>query len=238
MNYEKSKRYDENLVLGKIMGPNPLKLTEELLADHAIAEDALVLDLGSGLGLTSVFLVREYGFRVYAADLWSDPQENRSFFDSMGLSAEQITPIRADALALPFDNDFFDAVVCVDSYNFFGRNSAFLDQNLLPFVKSGGYLYISVPGMKIDCHENLPDVLLRSWTAEQLDYIHDINYWNNLINASRDAELLSIREMESNEEVWRDWLASDNEYAVNDRKTMLSGGLDYLNFIAIVLRKK
>ena len=238
MYFEKANRFDKKLVLGKIMGPNPLKLTEELLVDHAIPDHAVVLDLGSGLGLTSVFLARDYGFQVFAADLWSDPEENRRFFDSMGLSHEQITPVKADASALPFNNDFFDAVVCVDSYNFFGRDPAFLDDKLLPFVKPGGTLYISVPGMKKDCHANLPEVLLRSWTPEQLDYIHDINYWQKIFQASRNAELLSIHEMQCNEEAWRDWLASDNEYAINDRKTMLSGGLDFMNFIAIVLRKK
>ena len=44
--------------------------------------------------------------------------------------------------------------------------------------------------------------------------------------------------MERNEEVWADWLALENEYAVGDRKSMEAGGGKYLNFIAIVLRKK
>ena len=33
-------------------------------------------------------------------------------------------------------------------------------------------------------------------------------------------------------------LAQENEYAVGDRKAMEAGGGKYLNFIAIVLRKK
>ena len=47
-----------------------------------------------------------------------------------------------------------------------------------------------------------------------------------------------MREMESNDEVWADWLAQDNEYAVGDRKSMEAGGGKYLNFIAIVLRRE
>ena len=50
------------------MGPNPLKLEEELLTGHLIPDGATVCDLGSGQGLTSVFLVKEYGFKVFAAD--------------------------------------------------------------------------------------------------------------------------------------------------------------------------
>lgn len=44
--------------------------------------------------------------------------------------------------------------------------------------------------------------------------------------------------MESNIEVWADWLKQDNEYAVADRRTMEVGGGKYLNFISIILKKK
>ena len=220
------------------MGPNPVKLGEELLLDHKIPEGAVVCDLGSGQGLTSVFLAKEYGFTVYAADLWSDPEENRAFFDEMGLTREQIVPVKADAENLTFEKEFFDAVVSIDSYNYFGRDSRYLDEKLLPFVKSGGYLYIAIPGMKKDCHENLPQELLLSWTPEQLDYMHDVRYWRDIVGKSCDAEIVSVHEMESNEEVWADWLRQENEYAVGDRKSMEAGGGKYLNFIAIVMRKK
>ena len=238
MHYSKSEKYNNPALQAKIMGPNPVKLEEELLLDHRIPEGAVVCDLGSGQGLTSVFLAKEYGFTVYAADLWSDPEENRRFFDEMGLSREQIIPVKADAADLPFEKEFFDAVVSTDSYNYFGRDPRYLDEKLLPFVKSGGYLYIAIPGMKKDLHDALPPELLLSWTPEQLDYLHDADYWRKITGNCRAAEVLSVQEMESNEEVWADWLKQENEYAVGDRKAMEAGGGKYLNFIAIVLRKK
>lgn len=238
MKYVRSEKYDTPELMKKIMGPNPVKLEEELLLQHEIPAGSVVCDLGSGQGLTSVFLAREYGFTVYAADLWSDPEENRKFFDSMGLSGEQIIPVKADASALPFEKNFFDAVVCVDSYNYFGRDTAYLDEKLLPFVRSGGYIYIAVPGMKEDLHDNIPPELLLSWTPEQLDYIHDADYWRNIVNCCCGAEEVSVNVMESNIEVWADWLKQDNEYAVADRRTMEAGGGKYLNFISIILKKK
>lgn len=238
MHYSKSEKYNSPALQAKIMGPNPVKLEEELLLDHRIPEGAVVCDLGSGQGLTSVFLAKEFGFTVYAADLWSDPEENRRFFDEMGLSREQIIPVKADAADLPFEKEFFDAVVSTDSYNYFGRDPRYLDEKLLPFVKSGGYLYIAIPGMKKDLHDALPPELLLSWTPEQLDYLHDADYWRKITGQCRGAEVLSVQEMESNEEVWADWLKQENEYAVGDRKAMEAGGGKYLNFIAIVLRKK
>ena len=149
------------------------------------------------------------------------------FFDSMGLKEEQIIPVKADATDLPFQKDFFHAVVSVDSYNYFGRDEKYLDDKLLPFVKSGGYIYIAIPGMKKDCHDNLPKELLLSWTPEQLDYMHDVSYWRETVGKCKNAEIISVEEMESNEEVWADWLKQENEYAVGDRKSMEAGGGKY-----------
>ncbi len=238
MDYIRSKKYFTKELQSKIMGPNPIKLEEELLLNHKIPYGSRVCDLGSGQGLTSVFLAKEFGFTVYAADLWSEPEENEKFFERMGFSSNQIIPVKADANNLPFEIEFFDAVVSTDSYNYFGREPTFLDSKLLPFVKKGGYIYIAIPGMKKDCHDNLPPELLLSWTPEQLEYMYDITYWTNIISYCKNAELVSIYEMESNSEVWTDWLQQENEYAINDRKAMEAGGGKYLNFIAIVLRKR
>ncbi|MCI2055594.1 MAG: methyltransferase domain-containing protein [Oscillibacter sp.] len=238
MKYPRSEAYNTPALQAKIMGPNPVKLEEELLQNHQIPAGAVVCDLGSGQGLTSVFLAKEYGFTVYAADLWSDPAENQAFFDEMGVPVGKIIPVKADAEHLPFEPSFFDAVVSTDSYNYFGRDPKYLDEKLLPFVKDGGLIYIAIPGMKRDCHEDLPRELLLSWTPEQLDYMHDVAYWTAMAHQCRGAEVLSVREMESNDEVWADWLKQENEYAVGDRKSMEAGGGKYLNFISIVLRKK
>ena len=192
MKYPLSEKYNTPELMSKIMGPNPVKLEEELLTGHRIPAGSVVCDLGSGQGLTSVFLAKEYGFTVYAADLWSDPEDNRCFFREMELTDEQIIPVKADATALPFEAEFFDAIVSTDSYNYFGRDPEFLDRKLLPFIKSGGYIYIAVPGMKQDCHDNLPPELLLSWTPEQMDYMHDVSYWRNMVNQSQCAETIEV----------------------------------------------
>lgn len=238
MNYLRTKKYDNKLVNDKIMGPNPIKLAEELMQKNMTPKGSIVMDLGSGQGITSVFLAKEYGFKVYAVDLWSDPEENRKFFKQMGLNENEIIPVKADATNLQFEKEFFDAVVSTDSYNYFGRDEKYLDKKLLPFVKKGGYIYIVIPGMVKDYHDNLPKELLLSWTPEQLEYMHDIEYWRDIVSKSKMSEIISITETEGNEECWNDWLKCDNEYAINDRKAMEAGGGKYLNFIAIILRKK
>ena len=87
-------------------------------------------------------------------------------------------------------------------------------------------------------HYPPPPELLLSWTPEQLDYMHDAQYWMNMVSQCGGAEVIAVSEMESNDEVWADWLKQENEYAIGDRKSMEAGGGKYLNFIKIVLRKK
>ena len=238
MKYEKTKKYNIDLINKKIMGPNPLKLEEELMMNNKIKEGSVVMDLGSGTGITSVFLAKEYNLKVYATDLWSNPEDNKKFFEEMGLTDKEIIPVKMDATNLKYKKNFFDAVISTDSYNYFGRDENYLDNKLLPFIKQGGYIFIAVPGMKKNCHNNIPKELLLSWNKEQLDYIHDISYWKNIISKSKDSEIISIYEMESNEECWNDWIKCDNEYSKNDKKAIDAGALKYLNFIAIILRKK
>ena len=238
MEFPKANSFPTNLVRKKIMGPNPLKICEEMLCDARISPGSIVCDLGSGAGITSAMLSRECGFNVYAVDLWSDPAENRAFFDELGISPATIHPVKADATqGLPFPPEFFDAVISVDSYNYYGRDPRYLGEKLLPYVKQNGMLYLAIPGMAHDCHNNLPTCLLKSWTPEQLDYMHDVAWWRAMIEPTPGVEIVSMQPMLCTDEAWEDWLACDNEYAAGDRAAVETGALEYLNTIAIVLRK-
>lgn len=237
-NFPKANSFDINLVRSKIMGPNPLKLCEELLCGADIAKGSRVCDLGSGTGITSVMLAREYGLDVYAVDLWSDPDENRAFFREMGVSDERIHPIKANAAeGLPFEPGFFDAVVSIDSYNYFGRDPHYLGERLLPYVKPGGRIYLSIPGMVHDCHDALPACLLASWSAEQLEYMHDMAWWQDMIRQTDGVAIEDMHQMVCTPEAWADWIACDNEYAQGDRAAVEASALEYLNTIAVTLVK-
>lgn len=67
--------------------------------------------------------------------------------------------------------------------------------------------------------------LLLSWMPEQVNYLHDAAYWRALLGRRQGAEVLQVREMESHEEFWADWLRQDNEYAIGDLKVMEAGGI-------------
>lgn len=234
--FVKSSTFSTRLVQSKIMGPNPLKLTEELLQNQSIEPGSVVLDLGSGSGITSCLLAREYGLVTYAVDLWSEPGDNMRFFEDMGLTNRKVCPLKADASqGLPFATEFFDAVVSIDSYNYFGRDPLYLGTKLLPYVKHGAMLHLAIPGMVRDCHHDLPKELLVSWTPEQLEYMHDMRWWRAMIEQTEGVRIVGMYELSCHREAWADWVACDNEYAAGDRVAVEAGALDYLNTIAIHL---
>ena len=74
MEYILSKKYDTPELQALIMGPNPVKLEEELLHGSRIAPGAVVCDLGSGTGLTSVFMAKPNSSRLN----WNDGSGGRA----------------------------------------------------------------------------------------------------------------------------------------------------------------
>ncbi|HBC94530.1 MAG TPA: SAM-dependent methyltransferase [Pelotomaculum sp.] len=238
MKYIKSEKYNMNFIKECIMGPNAMKLLEELLTLHPISPGETVLDLGCGKGITSIFLAQEYRVKVFAADLWISPSENKKRFNEMGLTSHQIIPIKAEAHDLPFAEEFFDTVVSIDSYHYFGLDKNYLGQHLLPLVKHGGHILIVVPGLKRDIHHNIPQEMLLSWSAEDIQTLHDAACWSQIIESTPGAEILLTEELTGFDECWNDWLACDNEYALNDRKAMKAGAGKYMNLLAMVLRRR
>ncbi len=63
-----------------MMGPNAMRLTEELVAQLPIAPGMRILDLGCGKGISSILLAEKYDATVFAADLWITPDENAARF--------------------------------------------------------------------------------------------------------------------------------------------------------------
>ena len=93
---------------------------DSLLAMCLIPEGARVLDLGCGAALSSLFLANEtQADCVWALDLWVSPTDNLQRIRENPLE-HKIIPIHGDALALPFAHEYFDTIVSVDTYHYFG----------------------------------------------------------------------------------------------------------------------
>lgn len=153
-----SAKYEKAWVLDNQMGPNALWLVEWLMQAIPLKPGMRVLDLGCGKALTSIFMAKEFGVQVWAADLWITPDHNQKRAAAAGVG-DGVFPLRAEAHALPFANGFFDAVVSIDAYHYFGTDVLYLGY-LSRFLKPGGHLGIVVPGLMQPITE-VPEHLLQ-----------------------------------------------------------------------------
>lgn len=167
--YPLSNAYDPAWLFANSMGPVCLWLAEEIVPKLDLKPGQRILDLGCGRAATSIFLAREFGVEVVAADLWIDAEENRQRITEAGVS-QLVTPAQAGANRLPFDHQSFDAVVSFDAYHYFGTEMRYLSY-LSQFVKPGGRIGVLVPGNSIDPDEphaepltlDLSDTLGADW---------------------------------------------------------------------------
>lgn len=147
------------------MGPNPLWLMEWLCSALDLPAGARVLDLGCGKALTSIFLAREYGVRVVAADLWIPPHENWARVKEANC-ADSVMPVFAEAHDLKLANEYFDAIVSVDAYHYFGTDELYLAY-LSRFLAPGGRIGIVVPGLVAELADNqVPEHLEPYWQPD------------------------------------------------------------------------
>src|SRR6516164_4633262 len=124
--FPRASQYHPEWVLANASGgANSLWLTEWLAPALDLRPGMRVLDLGCGRAASSIFLRREFGVQVWATDLWFSASENLQRIRDAGVE-DGVFPIRADARSLPFARDFFDAIVSIDSFIYFGTDDLYL----------------------------------------------------------------------------------------------------------------
>ncbi len=227
--------YDKDFLLETMMGPNAMRIAEELATFLPLARGMRILDLGCGKGISSILLAEKYGVTVFAADLWISPAENAQRFASLGLDAN-IVPLLVDATReLPFAQEYFDMILSVDAYQYFGGNEAMLPK-LLPFVKQGGFVAVAVPGFNQDFPEGrLPEEVQPFWTPEW--YFYSCGWWRALWEKEPGIVLTHCREMDACTQAWDEWLKSPSQHAGGDIPMMEAGAGKYFNIIQLVGRK-
>ena len=133
--YKRDEMYED------FFGGGGLYLATRMLRTMHLRTGDIVLDLGCGKGPTALFLARHFGVNVIAVDLWTSATFLHQKFTALGYR-NQIVPLQMDVTQdLPFAEDYFDAVFCMNSFNFYGGNVEFL-RHLLKHLKVGGQICI------------------------------------------------------------------------------------------------
>jgi cyclopropane fatty-acyl-phospholipid synthase-like methyltransferase len=205
--FPRSNRYHPEWIISSVSGgANPLWLTEWLSSSLELRPAMRVLDLGCGRAMSSIFLHREFGVQVWATDLWFSANENFSRIRHAG-AQDAVFPLHCDARSLPYAESFFDAIVSIDSFPYYGTDELYLNY-LAHFVKPGGIIAIAGAGVTTEFDEVPPS--LQSWWEPNMYCLHSAAWW------SRHWQRTGIVEIEladSMPEAWRFWLEWQREIA-------------------------
>jgi cyclopropane fatty-acyl-phospholipid synthase-like methyltransferase len=226
----KTDKYNKNFLDQNMMGPNSMVILEELLGNIRLKRGMRVLDLGCGKALSSIFLAREFGVQVFAVDLWIDATENYKLLRQVRVE-DLVIPLHADAHQLQFANEYFDAVVSVDAYQYFGISENYFDEYLKPLLKKDALVALAIPGMKSDLQNIVPDEMKAFWRDEDLMSWQSVAWWKEKFEGK--LKDLEVKEMTCFDRAWGDWLTTENPYAIMDRKMMAADNGRYMNLISI-----
>jgi SAM-dependent methyltransferase len=236
-NYPRSLRYDPRWVVEHRMGPNPLWLVEALTDVLTLEPGTRVLDLGAGTALTSIFLAKEFGVSVVAADLWVDPTENQRRVHEAGVD-NAVLPLRVEAHDLPFGEESFDAIVSVDAYHYFGTDDLYL-AHCVPFLRPGGFLGIVVPGLSAE-FDRLPEYLRSTWDPACWSF-HSPEWWRRQWERSGRVEVQRSDLLPDGWAEWLLWVEVCLELGVDtddtEARMLRADGGRNLGFVRLVARR-
>ena len=234
----KCDNYKDLFTKEYLMGPNSMRLLDELIEKYPINTNLKIMDLGCGKGITSFFLAKEYDANVYATDLWCSASDNYEQFKAWEID-NNVMPIHADAHDLPYANNYFDLITSIDSFHYFSTEEGFFESKILPLVKQNGYVYIAMPGLKEEIHGREDNLVLEWLDSEESEYelFHSIEWWKNHLTKTDLCEIVDAFELKTGEKAWQDWFDSEHEYSISDKEYFAKGLNNYLNIIGFIIKK-
>ena len=216
-NFPRSAAYDPAWMLENLMGPNAVWLAESLTQVMRLEPGMRVLDMGCGRAISSIFLAREFDLQVWATDLWIAASDNWRRIREAGLQ-DQVFPIHAEAHALPFADEFFDALVSLDAYHYFGTDDLYLGY-YSRFVRAGGQLGIVVPGLRQEFGAGPPPHLAPYWQRDFWSF-HSPGWWRAHWERTGPVEVDVADLVPKGWEHWLRWLevAGQHSYRSDEQE--------------------
>lgn len=234
--FPRSEKYHPEWILASLSSSaNILWLTEWLAGAMDLRSDMRVLDLGCGRAASSIFLRREFGVQVWAIDLWFSASENLQRIRDAGVD-DGVFPLHADARSLPFADEFFDAIVCIDAFSYFGTDDLYLNY-LARFVKPEGAVGIAGAGLMREI-DGRPPEHLRAWWTQDLWCLHSVDWWRR--HWERTG-IISVEQADTMPEGWQLWLDWHRVIAPDNAAEIQALEVDrgrYLGYVRLMGRRQ
>lgn len=234
--FPRASQYHPDWVLANASGgANSLWLTEWLAETLDLRPGMRVLDLACGRASSSIFLRREFGVQVWATDLWLSASENIQRIRDAGLD-DAVFPLHADARSLPFAGEFFDAIVCIDAFYYFGTDDLYLNY-LAHFVKPGGPIGVAGAGLVREIDGPVPNHLREFW-SQDLWCLHSAAWLRRHWERTGILDITAADTMPDGWQLWLDWHKTGFPDNTAEIKTLEADHGQYLGYVRVVGRRR
>jgi cyclopropane fatty-acyl-phospholipid synthase-like methyltransferase len=216
-------------------GANTLWMTEWLAESLDLRPGMRVLDLGCGRAASSIFLHREFGVEVWATDLWFSASENLARIRDAGVD-RSVFPIHCEARSLPYADGFFDAILSIDSFVYYGTDDHYLNY-VARFLQPTGILAIAGAGLTREIDGALPEHLRRWWEPGMWS-LHSAAWWQRHWERTGIVDVERADTMPDGWRLWLEWqrvVSPDN--AVEIEAVEADRGA-YLGYVRVVARRR
>ena len=230
--YPLTARYDPAWVRANALGENALCQVEILSRRLPFRSGMRVLDLACGNATSSIFLAREFNVEVWAIDSGVSPDDNRIRAVEFGCE-RTVFPLRVDAHNLPFAAGFFDAIIAIDSYLYFGTDDRYLAY-LTGFLKTAGYLGV----IDIAFTRELQDAAdapgyLRARYSTHWSFVHSTEWWRNHWTKTGLVEVVHAEYLAESEELLQTYV-EERQPAEHDNSIMWAVPRDHDGLISLM----
>ena len=199
---------------GDNMASGGLYLAAVMARSMKLKKGDIVLDIGCGRGESSIFLAEHFGVKVVSFDLWVSSTYLSRKFHRRGLR-RAVFPVDLDASQpLPFPDDYFDALFCMQALHSFGTKADVL-RSLLRHLKPGGRFVVGGTCFNEEPPDGkLPEIFTHTdgWNAEYENY-HSPSWWKAVFESTRLVDIVDSRELPDGLVMWEDDVLHSGERA-------------------------
>jgi SAM-dependent methyltransferase len=226
-NYPELDGYSRDAMYRDFFGGGGMYFMVHMLRLLNLQPGQVVLDLGCGKGETSVYMAKHCWVQVKALDLWTSAEFLQNKFTARDVG-DQTSAIQMDATQLlPFIENEFDDIFCMNSFNFYGATPDFLPR-LLKHLKPSGRICI---GSEVLSHEFTPEQLVNPPYVsafnlpapnEQVNVFegdfskqHTPGWWRDFFQDSGLVEVKACYELEDAEAIFQELIRYEYENSID-----------------------
>ena len=227
----RASKYDGRWALSNSLGENVLYNAESLCKALGLRRGMKVLDLGCGNAISSIFIAKEFRCHVWAVD--KDVSVHENFARIKAAKVDHcIVPVQTDAWTLPFPQAFFDVIIAVDSYMYYGEDSNFLPY-VLQFLKPGGLIGVldACFTREVTRKSGVPGFLRATWRTIWRR-MHSVRWWRRRWERTGLVRIVCAETIENSNELMQQY-AKDRRDCPDEGEVTRSIQNDKRHFIKL-----